>query len=285
MKILRKKWTEEEINYLKNNFNNKSYLQISRDLNKNYSNVKRKAKKLELKQNRFKFGEKHFTFDENFWSNYNPIVAYYAGFSGADAMVNKNHTVWRFQIKLALKDKCILEKFKEYVKTNHKIREFKENGYDKCNIVFSSANKWKNDLEKYWNITTQKTFTLQPPPITNEDLTMSYLIGSYDGDGNISFIKSSKDIVISICGSSLIYLEWFKKQIDKKFTYSRGELSKIYKAKNTFYTYAVRGLRAAIIIDYLKKIPVPKLERKWNQIEVLDYIKNQKIKYPYLFFT
>ncbi len=51
------------------------------------------------------------------------------------------------------------------------------------------------------------------------------------------------------------------------------------------YKYTIVGLRAAIIIDYLRQFPVPKLNRKWNHPVVLQKINEYKQKYSHLFKT
>jgi hypothetical protein len=92
---------------------------------------------------------------------------------------------------------------------------------------------------------------------------------------------------IGFVNASLDILNWIKIQIDNQFPlcqsgYRTSILSFPKKNKNgKYYEYVIEGLRAVVIFDHLRKLPIPKLARKWNNPELIAMVEEYKQKYPH----
>ncbi len=198
-------WTTEEENLLKELTGKMSFQQMSET-----HFPKRTALGLQGKSHQMglKGGFDHFlyTHDRNFWSIPNLMNSYCAGFTNADGNLQKDY--FKFTIHLHEKDRGLLENFKDLFQYTGPIRTY--NGYP--GLVIHGCKEWYKDLNDIWSITPQKTFTVQPPKITDDNLIKAFLVGLYDGDGSIIALpKPTNRIRISLDGASLdmmIALVW-----------------------------------------------------------------------------
>lgn len=238
--------------------------------------------------------KRKYSFDENFWAEPNLINSYWGGFMATDGNIAKSGV----RILLAAKDVGHLEKFKKDCKTENPIRIFKKSGGfaksagDFCCVSVNTNGRWHKDLENNFSVIPNKTIVLEPPKLENINLKLAYLKGYIDGDGSICFANrknARKELVVSICGASLPMIEWIKKEIDS-ITDGKGQSNKNRKIRiikkegyRDFYSYGKSGLKAAVLFDYLSKLPTPVLARKWLKPEVLDYIAQKKLEFPQYF--
>lgn len=153
--------------------------------------------------------------DEQYFNNIDTdLKAYFLGFIMADGCVSKtchiNKTPNRLAINISYKDRIILEKLKEELKTTYKIYDYiphqQTYGFNEmCRLAINSSTLCKS-LEQY-GIVERKTGKECVPKI-NSKFIPSFIRGFLDGDGtitngNIGFcssfnmIQSLKDIFLS----------------------------------------------------------------------------------------
>lgn len=145
------------------------------------------------------------------------------------------------------------------------------------------------DLGYFYKIVPNKTKRLAPIRLSNDYLEWCYIIGILDGDGSISIAHPKKEgeihcLKLSYTSSSKIIVQWLCDKIEKLIPYNyRNDQKDRIIEYNRCSIYSVSGLKASILIDYLRKFPVPKFARKWENPEVIAYIENHKQNKPEYF--
>jgi hypothetical protein len=279
-------WSKEEENKLKELTGKLSFNKMIQYFpNRTASSLQKKSIKLGLVSG---YRDSKYTINNDYWKNLNLINCYYGGFIATDGNLGTNGSL--FQINLSSKDVDLLHNFKKEVGFNgrvvvHTRKKYKSDDLmEVCYIAIHKAKKWHEDLFRHFNITPRKTYTLQPPNINNEYLEYAYIIGAIDGDGWIFKYKNQNRISIGFVAAISPVVEWIHSKLNN--IYKNGysvKKSKDTKMKNGCYYFAIQDIAAAIIIDYLRQFPVPKLARKWENPEILKYIEEQKLKHPELF--
>jgi hypothetical protein len=283
-----KKYTLTEIEYVKLNYGQKSYLEMEKDSGIPIGRLKSIVYK--YIPHRFKTGKSPFSssderlhqINDNSFENYSLESCYWAGFLASDGNINKTRKV--ITLFLQEQDLSVIEKFKKYLGFSGKICEtnykYEYKGLTSIKksfgIVFTSK-KIAFDLEKNFNITPKKSLTLEPPELTKKQFIDAFIIGYIDGDGSIILNKSKKQkaINLSMLGTLKI-VTW----IQNRFREILGEeINCIYKKKkqhekNTF-VLTLSDIRARKIFSHFYSIPVPKLERKWSE-EKMNHCINYK---------
>jgi hypothetical protein len=145
--------------------------------------------------------------------------------------------------------------------------------------VFSK--QWMEDFEKNFNLVPLKTQRLAPPEHLEEKLLWSYLKGYTDGDGcvRISRGKEHKTLVIEYASSSIEILHWIKRMTDLKFTSRRNYGREVHSSGNK-HTFSIGGQAAIQMFLFLSKLPVPCLDRKWKNPEVLELVAKEVAARP-----
>lgn len=280
-----KLWSNQEIEILKEKCltGNYSYAIIGQLLNRDSVSCQNKAKQLKIK-NSFKSAKK-YTVNEYFWKP-NPVSCYWAGFSAADASINKHSlNCYNYRLELSNSDANHLERFKKDCKFSGPIKtSLRCNKFLHSRVVISEP-QWIIDLKKYYNIISNKTLRLAPPNLENEYLKFCYLIGYIDGDGTIHLDEKRNRLSIKMISSSQEIISWCHDLIYSKFKKNSLTNKKNNHRLSThgYPTLDVNGLRAAVLLDYLIKFDVPKLNRKWNQPKINLYIEKMKNLYPSFF--
>lgn len=158
----------------------KSGVYISKNLNIKIGNVYCILNKYNVKVRSFEEANTTNTFDKTFFDKIDTEEkAYFLGFLYADGNVHNNV----MQICLQSRDEPILQKFKEYLKSTHKI--INDRGYKRFAITstyFTEQLKDKGCMER-------KTFKITFP---SNDIVPTHLIhhfmrGYFDGDGCITY--------------------------------------------------------------------------------------------------
>jgi intein-encoded DNA endonuclease-like protein len=134
--------------------------------------------------------------------------AYWLGFLFADGCVRQTKHGSQVILKLSVKDKGHLSKFKKNIKSEHKIVYDKSHVISKKGTLSTSNNclirvnscEMVNDLIKQ-GCTPKKTFIIDKPNI-EEKYYKHFLRGYYDGDGNFFYNEKTKTSVITIVCAS-----------------------------------------------------------------------------------
>lgn len=259
----RKYWTQNEILYLKENYGKIKIEELSSFLKRKPSQVREKACLLNLKvKDKGLLYRKH-NLNDNFFETPNLLNSYWAGFIAADGNISKNFRL--VQISISKKDRIILEKFKNDICFDGKIENtnIKSKNQKASQIRFSS-HKIVEDLNFNFNIVPNKTFVLEPPNLINFNNILAYIIGYIDGDGTISEYKKDNCKYIHFLGTENL-LNWIKETLNEVSEPYKNKNSKVHKHTNAnIFRYQINGRRAVEIYNTLKKIDVPKLQRKWK---------------------
>ena len=256
------KWSNSEIEYLKNNYSNTYIEELQKTLNRSYKSIIIKACRLDLLQNKDMISKKvSFSANDNFFTYPNVLNSYWAGFIGADGCVSDG----RLNIHITSSDRILLDRFKQDVgfKGNISIGKARKNasGFTKESVKLIITNKKIiNDLSYNFNIIPNKSLILEPPTNLSYENSLAYIVGNIDGDGTIRIRKDRNILCMKFVGTVKL-LNWIK-----------SILSNIIKINSNVHTYknisefVLMGKYAEKIGSVLNKIPVNKLERKWEKI-------------------
>lgn len=279
-----KSWSKEEELIFKEKCESSLYTfeEIGKMIGRTPSSCYSKASKMGL-SNKHK-GQLQYTVDENFWA-INPISAYWAGFSASDCFIlERGPNSHFFSISIATKDKNHLIKFKEITKFSGEIKEYvNAAGHGYCKLSVSSC-KWYRDLGENYNITPVKE-NRQPPIYLNDYLKWCYIIGYICGDGHLSYSESNKRLAIGIISCSYDVIKWISETVDPifdKYTLRKREHSS-FSIRDGSPHFSITGTRAAVLVDFLNRFPVPSLDRKWRNPKVLQYVDKIKKLKPQFF--
>lgn len=261
-----KKWTEEEYSILREFYGKVKITEIEKKLPiRTRCTIQKRAQILGLKGNHH-IAQKFYTIDQDLFFEPNLDNCYWAGFLAADGCLTKDSGL---SITLANKDKDHLIQFKDYCGYNGKIKDYLLENKIYNKIVIWGVPNWHRDLKLYWNITKNKSLTLQPPNLDiGSDLAVNFICGYIDGDGSIWKGKNGKykTIYFSVCGTYSM-IKWIRENL--KFLYP--DLSwkdNINKNGHSNVNYAIRytNKKARIIINSLYELSSKQwlMKRKWK---------------------
>jgi len=208
--------------------------------------------------------EPKYTLDENVFSSFTPESCYWAGFIAADGWVGSNHKKKKIYIGLADKDTNHLNKMCKFFKRDiSTVRHIICDGkYVQCRLEIGNK-KIVEDLVNNFNVVQAKSFILQPPTKILENLIKHYIRGYFDGDGCISFDKTSKIVKFNIISASPNILPWMNEIISQN-----TEIKiKVGCRKDRIYYLQTSGVKAQLILDWLyyDSTQETRLDRKYER--------------------
>lgn len=204
---------------------------------------------------------KRTSFDEDFFEIPNLVNSYWAGFIAADGNISKDNK--NCNIQISDKDYEHLMKLIKSIKFTGKVSRYtRKNGVSMCNVHFGSK-KMVFDLKENFNITPQKTFTLQPPENLTQEQEKAYLIGFIDGDGCINKRKKWNYLKVAVVANRFM-VEWIREKFNTILDGSHFIENGISKKNNAFQISVEGRYPGRKILDSLNEIEVPKLQRKWG---------------------
>lgn len=199
-----------------------------------------------------------YTFDINSFYDMTLESCYWAGFIAADGYINKTNN--KMSIRLNIKDKDCLEKFKLFLKSDHVIHEYANNTTVDLTIASEKLCKFLNE---HFNIINKKSLVLLPPTNLTLDQRLSYIVGYIDGNGSI-FFENNKYLVLSVRAS--IEVSYFiKKEFDKIINSYTNRLPIVTVDTSGYPNYKLKGYAANLVVNELVKLPLPRMSRKWNK--------------------
>lgn len=182
--------------------------------------------------------------------------AYWLGFLYADGNVSKYGN--RFEMNLSIQDLNHMEKFKEFLKFEGKIRitRHHSNKNNICNISIRNAHMWKQLNDK--GCTPAKSFTIKFPneTVLPKQLIPHFIRGYIDGDGWLYI--SNNNTFVGVCSGSKDFILSIQTMLG-------GNLSERYYAPSGNYTFVLRWpqLKSRVIARYLYENASIYLERKY----------------------
>lgn len=233
MKKKRTVWSQDEIDYLKNNYKNKKNREISEFLNRTMSAVEIKAKRLGLLKPKIRY------YDDSIFSEINnEESAYWLGFIMADGYITYDTLARNYELGIELKntEENHLKKFAKFMKTNAKItyRTKKCNHFNKITtksvLIRIYCKKIVDNLIKH-GIEPRKTGKENIPKIKN-DLFIHFLRGFFDGDGSIYKDKKIKFYKTNITCMNEDFLKCIRKILYDKYNI----ISNVYCYTNSYKT-------------------------------------------------
>lgn len=194
------------------------------------------------------------------FSSITPESAYWIGFIMADGCVWNNI----FSIGLAIKDIKHLEKFKNFIHSNHKITLTNQRCNGKtnkgCKISIKSK-KIISDLSSY-GIVARKSLIAKAIGIEH---SLDFWRGVIDGDGSVGTKKLKERFdypYICLCGSETM-LNQFKNYVNSIFPSIDPVVH--YMKDSHIYQAHINGENALKVIEHLYKDAAVYLDRKYEK--------------------
>lgn len=257
-----KRWTNEELEYLKAHYQDKSYREIGEYLGRKEQAIRSKLHYLGLKKN------VHYCNYNYFETIDSEDKAYWLGFIYADGNINKAKSTLR--INLQGRDHAHLSKLNKCIQGNFQVRVFDERHGDKtypmCQILIYST---KIALDLIQNgVVPNKTNKITFPDLDG-NLIRHFVRGYFDGDGSICERKHKKrksDLACSFTCGNVIFLEGLR-----EILFQNGIKSYLVKDKRgKKYNLSLAGLQNPdTFLHYIYDGATIYLDRK--------YIKKKKL--------
>ena len=184
--------------------------------------------------------------DDNYFENIDSNEkAYWLGFILADGYNGDKN----FEFSQCDKNKDAVAKFKEAIKSQHKISKKNVNGHIEWRINIRSK-KLHNDLLNL-GITSDKSYTALLPNIKDQYIP-SFLRGYFDGDGSIYSRKDALPIV-SFTSASINLLKDIQKWLEKNQINSCIYEVNVGRSKNTNWGLFINTKIAAKFLNIIYK--------------------------------
>lgn len=185
---------------------------------------------------------------------------YWLGFMYADGNISKEGN--RIEMRLSIKDKSHLEKFRRFLDLETEIRTGICNGNEWCHLSVRNKHLW-NTLNNLGCI-PQKSLALTFPRIKFTTANILHFIRGYvDGDGSLCIYKEGNKIRTRI---SIVGTESFLASINKIFGnkgYIRNKSSEDYK--NKAYSLSFSDVPSRKLARYLYENATIYLDRKYEK--------------------
>lgn len=226
--------------------------------------ISRKLKKMGIERRTISEACRKYKVNHNFFEIIDTEEkAYWLGFIAADGCLSHKCTL---KLKLCLKDKKLIEIFKEHIEATYPLyyRSSKLNGKVYYNIALKlSSEKIYNDLIDK-GITPRKSLTLKPPKNVPEHLIHHWIRGYFDGDGCVHVEKRGK-LRVSILGTKEV-LGFILKQTKLN--------QRIETTKSKTFRFRTSGLKKGLqFYHYIYNDATIYLERKKEKFE--EYIRER----------
>lgn len=203
--------------------------------------------------NKTNFEKRYPDFNEDYFAVPNLENSYWAGFIAADGCIHPHDTKSsQLVIQLKSSDGHHLKHLQTSIKSGSLLDSGSKTRYR------VSSNKICDDLKHTYNITPRKTFTLEPPELT-DNLAYAYVAGYIDGDGCYDSSKGRPRL--RILGTFSI-LEWMSDiyNLDRNPT---------KRPEENIYRLELHGNDAINVRKSFEQLDLPLLDRKKSRWEEL----------------
>lgn len=169
-----------------------------------------------------------YSYNINAFNDNTEQMYYFLGFISADGCLTKTGEI---SININNKDIEILNRFREYLKTNKPIFEFEKTN----SVMFSFGNKKIYSNISMFGLTPKKSLTLLFPKNIPHHMIHHFIRGYFDGDGCVSLInrKTIYGLKINIVGT-MEFLTDLQNHLVEKLGIIPKKIIQMTKNKNTF---------------------------------------------------
>jgi len=195
--------------------------------------------------------------------------AYWLGFLYGDGTIinkpEKSHHYIRLELKRS--DKSHLEKFKKCIKSNHNIRDIKQN-FGLSSSIQIGSKKMVHDLIKLGCV-PNKSKKLDKIPNIEEDLIRHFIRGLFDADGCVYMLKSRSRNKKILWEYPSIDFSGTKNFLESVLNFLL--LHNVFDHKNnvrnnkSIYRFAYTGKYAEQFLDYIYNNSKIHLDRKYKK--------------------
>ena len=187
---------------------------------------------------------------------------YWLGFMYADGNISKEGN--RIEMRLSLKDKDHLEKFRSFLQLTTEIRTGETNGIEFCHLSVRNKHLWStlNNL----GCTPQKSLTLTFPNLklfAKKEYILHFIRGYVDGDGCLTISKDGDKLRTRL---TMVGTESFLSSINRLFSnkgYVRNKSTENYT--NQAFELKFSDLPSRKLARYLYENATIYLDRKYEK--------------------
>lgn len=281
-------WKPEEIEKLKVlcEEGKTPYREMAKILNRTVYGIEFKRGQLKIRN---KYHASIYSHDEKFFSEPTPQNCYWAALIATDGHIGWNKTAPYIRWALAIKDKSMLERFVEDLRATNPIKhgfstcsiaKDKTTRHEHCSVFINNSRQIVSDLQKHFGITKNKTLRSALPNLPTLYHKLCYIRGFIDGDGMISRAKNQKGLInITVCGCNREMISWIKETVDSmnlpRLNGKKPSLLTQPPDEGCYY-FSVRGFKAAVLFEILRRLPVHNLSRKWDNPVILEEVEHWK---------
>lgn len=208
-----------------------------------------------------------WTHNQHYWNEPTIENSYWAGFIAADGSIRSSTKVGNeLRFFLQCQDQNTITLFQRAL--NHDGRQYQHNTGKAIGVVIGAAKEILFDLARYYNITSAKSLTLQPPNITDIEMIKAFIIGYIDGDGWIGLdCRNARKYCyprIMILGTESV-LNWMRSIFINNLGAMNIKISAL--KQNKAFRLNISGKNVYTIVSWLNMVHVPRLQRKWAKVE------------------
>lgn len=256
------RWTGAEIDIVRKNYNRNPGDLLGLLSNRTKKSIIHKAAQLGLSKRQI------YSHDKKFFGVPTNESCYWAGFVAADGSISRDGYL---RIGLSGKDRIQLENFVRAVNFDGPIVFYYNNSNHPCvRMRLDAARVLIMDLEEVFNVAYNKSQYLPPPNLIDESHILAYMVGYIDGDGCICITRDNY-LSLKIVSSTKEILDWFKYWFDLWDSGIRACPAIPRKISGiNCYEYRIEGNRVRTILNKLLVVRVPRLERKWNKVKIIN---------------
>ena len=256
-----KKWSEEDIKFLKENYTRYTNQELSEKLNRTKASVQIKIRKLGLKR------EEKYNYNKDFFKVIDTEEkAYWLGFIYADGYVSYNVEKRNYElgIELQIGDVNHLKKFNKSINGNLeiKIKDRYDKRYDKTynHCIIRIYDKQMVEDLKENGVIPNKSHIIKFPNL-KKDLIIPFIRGFFDGDGCLQLNRQRECHRFDFACASIDFVNQLRSVLYNDYNIN----SYIIKDGN-IYRLNIRGLTNAYLFGSLiYDNSTIYLDRKYNK--------------------
>lgn len=254
---MRRIFSDRELEYIKENYLDKTYQEIADDINQ-FNDIKKSNKQVRTKASVMGLSKKKYNFDKDFFKEIDDeYKAYWLGFIFADGYVveRKDSRNYELGIELSIVDKSHLEKFNQSIRGNFKIstRMSSESVIDD-RIIYSTETSlirvYSVDMVrnlKKLGVVQNKTYKKDFPTVSDE-LFIPFVRGFMDGDGSIA--SDGKSVYFT--NPNKEFLIYLKNSLGRLLNVKTGSLYQETEWKSRFGIYSQKDVSLYLNAIYEK---------------------------------